>query len=138
MSTRKQIVGNLTDVPELRFGQSGKGWATFTVISNDGKDDKATKCVTRCKAFGDIAENAAASLVKGTRVIVIGREQTEEWESNGEKRSGNVVVVDSIGPDLRWATATVTRTDRPSVPVVQQSEGNDPWASAPGADEAPF
>lgn len=114
MSTRKQIVGNLTGDPELRFSQSGKGWTTFTVASNEGKDDNQRTCFTRCKAFGDIAENIAESLTKGTRVIVHGREQTEEWETNGEKRSGNVLIVDAIGPELRFATAKVTRTTKVS------------------------
>ena len=131
MITHKHITGNTTADVELRFGQSGKAWATVTVISNDGKDEKATKCVTRCKLFGEMAENAAESLPSGARVNVSGREQTDEWESNGEKRSGNVLLVDSIGPDLRFATAKVTKTSRPANPGVASPQTTDPWANAP-------
>jgi single-strand DNA-binding protein len=143
MSTRKQIVGNMTAPIDLKFGQSGKAWGTFTVISNDSKDEKATKCATRCKVFGDMAENIATSLDTGARVIVSGREQTEEWETNGEKRSMNVLIVDSIGPDLRFATARVTRNDSSkSTPSNSQPWSNtpasDPWASAPEPTEPPF
>ena len=141
MSTRKNIVGNTATDIDLKFSQAGKGWATFTVISNEGKDEKATKCVTRCKAFGELAENLAESLGKGMRVIVAGREQTEEWESNGEKRSANVLIVDAIGPDLRFATAKVQRTTKvtsgsgkvTSAPVVS----TDPWSAPPATDVEP-
>lgn len=136
MSTRKHITGNTATEIDLKFSQQGKGWATFTVISNEGKDEKATKCVTRCKAFGELAENVAASITKGTRVIVSGREQTEEWETNGEKRSGNVLIIDSIGPDLRFATAKVERTQRTGGQS-SPAASNDPWASVPPSTEEP-
>lgn len=134
MTTRKYITGNLAGDPELAFSGAGKAWARFTVISNDGKDDNAVKCVTRCKAFGEIAEHVAESLTRGTRVIVHGREVTEEWDKDGEKRSANVLLVDSVGPDLRWATAKVTRTQA-SAPATPSA--NDPWASAPAGEENP-
>lgn len=134
MTTRKYIVGNLAGDAELKFSQSGKGWATFTVISNDGKDDNATRCVTRCKAFGELAENIAESIAKGTRVIVHGREVTEEWEKDGEKRSANVLIVDAIGPDLRFATAKVTRK---SSSAAASAPAQDPWANVPPGSEEP-
>lgn len=134
MTTRKNVVGNLASDPELKFSQAGKAWVQFTVISNEGKDDAATKCVTRCKAFGDLAEGIAESLTKGTRVIVHGREVTEEWEKDGEKRSGNVLIVDAIGPDLRFATAKVTR--KTAAPVAS-APAQDPWANVPPASEEP-
>lgn len=148
MSTRKNIVGNLATDIELKFGQTGKAWAQFAVISNEGKDDKATKTVTRCKLFGDAAENAAESLPKGTRVIIAGREVTEEWDSNGEKRSANVTIVDALGPDLRFATAKVTRSTKSTGSTggfgnaygfaPTPSTESDPWANVPASDEPPF
>lgn len=134
MSTRKQIVGNMTADPEFAFSQHNKAWARFRVASTEGKDDSKRTCYTACKAFGEMAENIAESLTKGMRVIVSGREQTEEWETNGEKRSANVLIVDSIGPDLRYATAKVTRNSKPT-PSNSKSWSNEPangpWASAP-------
>ena len=141
MTTRKHIVGNMTGAPELKFGKTGKAWATFTVASNDGKDDDKRTCYTRCKAFGELAENIAESLISGTRVIVEGREQTEEWETNGEKRSGNVTIVDAIGPDLRWATAKVSKNGSKPSTVAAASSGYapveaDPWAN--DSETVPF
>jgi single-strand DNA-binding protein len=64
--------------------------------------------------FGSLAENVAGSLDKGNRVIVSGKLTYRTWENNGEKRTKVEVTADAVGPDLRWATASVTRTERPS------------------------
>ena len=142
MSTRKHIVGNMVREIDLKFSQAGKAWGTFSVATNDGKDEKKTECFTECKVFGDMAESIAESLTKGTRVIVEGREQTEKWESNGENRSRNVLIVDAIGPDLRYATAKVTRTQRQAAGGFGGQDASpapsDPWASAPAPTEPPF
>jgi single-strand DNA-binding protein len=61
----------------------------------------------------ELAENVAASLVRGSRVIVVGRLEQRSWETpDGEKRSKVEVVADEVGPSLRWATASVTKNER--------------------------
>ena len=50
----------------------------------------------------EMAENASASLGKGSRVIVTGRLEQRSWESQeGEKRSKVEVIADEVGPSLR-------------------------------------
>jgi single-strand DNA-binding protein len=88
------------------------------------------------------AEQAAESLQKGARVIVTGRLEQRSWETEtGDKRSVVEIQVDEIGPSLRWATATVNRTQR------QEGWSENQAAAAAGApsarddygpDEAPF
>ena len=64
-------------------------------------------------AWGDMAENISDTLGKGNRVIVNGRLEQRSWETDqGEKRSVVEVIADEIGPSLRWATASVTRSER--------------------------
>jgi single-strand DNA-binding protein len=64
-------------------------------------------------AWGQLGENAASSLSKGSRTIVTGRLEQRSYETaEGEKRSVVEVVADEIGPSLRWATAQVDRNDR--------------------------
>jgi single-strand DNA-binding protein len=59
----------------------------------------------------DQAEHAAESLSKGSRVVVMGRLQQRTWTAeDGSARSTVEVVADELGPSLRWATATTTRT----------------------------
>ena len=60
----------------------------------------------------EMAENAAESLSKGSRVIVTGRLEQRSWEQEGQKRSKVEVVADEIGPSLRWANAVVTKNER--------------------------
>jgi single-strand DNA-binding protein len=64
-------------------------------------------------AWGTLAENAATSLAKGTRVVVTGRLDQRSWETaEGDKRSKVEVTADEICPSPRWATVQVTRTER--------------------------
>jgi single-strand DNA-binding protein len=48
-------------------------------------------------------------------VVVVGRLAQRSWQADdGSTRSVVEVVADELGPSLRWATATVTRTTTPS------------------------
>jgi single-strand DNA-binding protein len=59
----------------------------------------------------DQAEHAAES--KGSRVVVMGRlKQQSRPAEDGSARSTVEVVAEELGPSLRWATATTTRTTR--------------------------
>lgn len=61
----------------------------------------------------ELAENAAASLLKGTRVIVTGRLVQRSWETDeGEKRWATDLIVDEIGASVRWATLQIEKTER--------------------------
>jgi single-strand DNA-binding protein len=61
----------------------------------------------------DQAEHAAASLVKGSRVVVVGRPAQRSWQAeDGTTRSAVEVVAEELRPSLRWATATTTRATR--------------------------
>ena len=68
----------------------------------------------RCRVvWRDQAEHAAESLIKGSRVVVLGRLQQRSWTAeDGSARSTIEVLADELGPSLRWATATTTRTAR--------------------------
>lgn len=114
------LVGNLTADPELRFTPSGAAVANFTVASTPRTFDRQTNewkdsetLFLRCSIWREAAENVAESLTKGTRVVVSGKLVSRSWENNeGEKRSVNEVLVDEVGPSLRYATAKVTKAQR--------------------------
>ena len=111
------IVGNLTREPELRYTQGGKGVTSFGVavghryqVNGEWQEKTSFFNVT---AWDQLGENAAATLSKGTRVIVSGRIEVREYEArDGGKRTSVDVIADEIGPSLRWARATVERTTR--------------------------
>jgi single-strand DNA-binding protein len=83
--------------------------------------------------WAELAEHAAASLSKGDRVIASGRLQQRSYDKDGEKRSVTEIVVDDIGPSLKWAEATVARVERSD-----HSTGGTTGAKAPLEDEEPF
>jgi single-strand DNA-binding protein len=149
------VVGNLTDDPELRFTSSGAAVANFTVAStprffdkqtNDWKDGDAL--FLRCSIWRQAAENVAESLTKGARVIVQGRLKQRSYETReGEKRTVYELDVDEVGPSLRYATSKVSKVSRSGAGGgggfggQSQSQSSpaaeDPWASAPAADDEP-
>ncbi|MET9293816.1 single-stranded DNA-binding protein [Streptomyces sp. NPDC003077] len=152
------IIGNLTDDPELRYTPNGQPMARFTIAStpraydrqaNEWRDGTAT--FFRCTAWRTLAEHAAGSLTKGTRVVAYGRIRQHNWQTpDGDNRSMLAVEIDEIGPSLRFAEATVKRTASSGVPAATSWDtgtngqsrigAKDQTAAASGAsqEEPPF
>ena len=148
------VVGNLVEDPELRFTPSGVAMAKIRLaVNRRWLNRNNNEWQEETSFFGgtcwrEMAENVSESLQKGSRVIITGRLEQRSWETQeGERRSVVELRIDEIGPSLRWATASVTRTAR---------RGGDDWGgdaqSSPrspqppgpvarqsyGPDEAPF
>ncbi len=145
------LVGNLVEDPELRFTPNGVAMAKISLAVNRryqaNNEWQEETSFFRGTCWRDMAENVAESLQKGMRVIITGSLEQRTWETQeGDKRSVIELRIDDIGPSVRWATASVTRTPR--------SSGGGDWAGnqggggsvppAPvarddyGPDEAPF
>ena len=105
------FAGNLTDDPELRHTESGIARAMFRVAVSGRREQEASFFTVI--VWRDQAEHAAESLCKGSRVVVLGRLQQRAWTAeDGSARQVVEVVAEELGPSLRWATATTTRTTR--------------------------
>jgi single-strand DNA-binding protein len=129
VTAQSTIVGNLTRDPELRFTPSGLAVASLSVAVNRKRGEEEVVSFFDVTAFGTLAENVC-ELGKGTRVIVVGRLEQRSWEQDGNKRSKVELVADSIGPDVRWATVTVTRAG--------DGSSSRPAGKPVPADEEPF
>src|SRR3982074_1586667 len=110
------IVGNITRDPELRFTPSGQATATFGVAVNRTWTDRQTQerkeatSLFDAVCWGQLAENAAQSLSRGTRVVVSGRLDQRSWENQeGEKRSKIEITADEASPGLKWGTVKITQ-----------------------------
>ncbi|NBN89560.1 MAG: single-stranded DNA-binding protein [Actinobacteria bacterium] len=140
------LVGNLTRDPELRFTTGGRGVASFGIavgrryqVNGEWQEQTSYFNIT---AWGQLGENAAATLAKGSRVIVTGRlEQREYTTRDGDKRTAIEVVADELGPSLRWATAQVERQSgqgggggNRNANAGAANRGDDPYMG----DEEPF
>ncbi len=158
----------LIDAPEIRFSAQGTAVAKVRLAFNARRKDDQGNWVDGDSffidgtVFGQHAQNLADSLDKGMEVVVSGRLKTERWETrDGEKRSGPSLLIDSIGPALRFATARVEKAQGGSGHGKQDAYAavkrrtseearQDPWASdvpgtasaggwsGPGEDEPPF
>jgi single-strand DNA-binding protein len=135
-------VGRLGGEPELSYTASGAAVvsvsAAFTVRTLDKASnqwrDKSTTWV-RLNIWRQMAENVAASLSKGDSVYVDGTLESREYEkADGTKGQSWEILVDTIGPDLRFQQAKTVRPER------NQGSGGfdappveDPWTGEPAA-----
>ena len=122
MATENQIniVGNLTEDPELRYTPNGAAVVNFRVAVNRRIKDEATgqwkdgdASYFTVNAWRGLAENVAESLSRGTRVVVVGSLRMRSYETrDGEKRTVYEIEADEVAPSLRWAKATIERQVR--------------------------
>lgn len=101
-----QLLGNLARDAELRFTQSGKAVATFTVAATNTYVDSTTNetkeqtAFINCVAWGKTGE-AVGNCKKGDRLLVNGRIQTRSYDTqDGQKRYVTEVVADFVGKKL--------------------------------------
>jgi single-strand DNA-binding protein len=135
------FIGNLTEDPDLRFTGGGTPVATLRVASNrrftdrSGQQQEETTFLN-VNAWRDLAENAAESLSKGDRVVVIGRVRVRNYENQqGQTVWVTEIEADEIAPSLRWARAEVNRTSGSSA---ASGDGGSDAAPPPSDDDVPF
>lgn len=153
------IRGRLTDDAELRFTGSGTAVANFTIAANARTFDKQTNewkdketVFWRCSAWRELAENIVESLQKGMAVVALAELEARSYETKeGEKRTVTEARIEAIGPDLRWATARVTKAQRNNnaggfnqAPQQSQQQwggqqqaapADDPWGAPAGGQQ---
>ena len=134
------IVGTVTMDPELR--KTGTGMSVLEVNFAGPKKRKFNRDTNQWEnieddpqyfsgvAFGDLADNANATITKGMRVVIVGKLNYSSWQDQeGNNRSKVQIVIDEISPSLRFASAAVNRQELNSEPVARETYEED---------EAPF
>lgn len=115
------ISGNVTADPVLRYGRDSDTTAflAFTVAVNRSYWDRTRNARVEqpavfqsVVAFRGLAENAAATIRKGTAVTVTGQFADDSFTPDGSERvvRRHRLEAADIAVSLRWATATITRT----------------------------
>lgn len=112
-----RIKGNVgKDGVELRYTPSGAAVANFSVAHTkrrqvNGNWEDGEPVWLQVTVWNEKAENAAASLEKGTEVVVIGELNTRKWtdRKTGEPRSAIELVADSISVSLDKVTVAITK-----------------------------
>lgn len=111
------IIGNATSDPTLGYFQDGRAYANIGVAVTPRKFDKNSNqwvdgdtTFYNCKVYGRDAENVANSITRGTRVISQGDVSLRNFQrQDGSAGSSLEVLVNEIGPSLKFATASVQR-----------------------------
>ena len=155
--TELTITGNLTDDPTLRYTKSDTAVSNFTVAatprvfnSKENEWEDGDTLFLRCTAWGPLAEHAAASLTKGSRVIAVGTLGPNNWEDDeGETHYSIELTVSDLAPSLRWATAevekdvpekkaSVKKTSRSKTSSAKSSRTTRSRTAKKQSDEPPF
>lgn len=92
------FVGRLTQDPEVRYTQSGKTVAQFTIAVNrflgQGQKEADFINVVAWEKLGEVCGN---NLTKGQRVLIEGRLQIRSYEANdGQKRRVAEVIAQNM------------------------------------------
>ena len=97
------LIGNLTQDPELRNLPSGQSVVLFNVATNYNWNDVKTKekksraDFHRIVAWGRLAEIITTYLKKGSKVYLEGRLQNRSWEDKaGQKKYATEVVASDL------------------------------------------
>ena len=95
------LVGNLTRDIELRYSQGGSAIAKSAIATSrkftSNGEKKEEVCFVDITFFGRSGEVANQYLRKGSKILVEGRLQFEQWtDQNGQKRSKHSVIVESM------------------------------------------
>ena len=90
------LVGRLTRDPEVRYTQTGKAVASFSVAVDTGYGDNKRADFIPIVVWDKLAEVCGNNLTKGRRILVEGRLQIREYEKDGQKRRSAEVVAQNI------------------------------------------
>lgn len=78
-------LGRLGKDVELRYTQSGKAFATFSLAVDDGYGENKKTYWLSIVVWDKLAERCANSLHKGSKVLVEGKLTTRTTEKDGKK-----------------------------------------------------
>jgi single-strand DNA-binding protein len=132
MSNTTTLSGNLTRDPEIRYTREGQANTTFGLAVNRRWQNRQTHEWEEAVSYFDIvcwrdlAENVAMSLIKGSRVLVVGRLEQHTWQNEENERRNRIeITADEVGASLRFATAVISKTERQTVDAVLAEAGSD-------------
>jgi len=94
------MVGNLTQDPELRYTASGTAVANLRIAVGSkyrsGDEYKEETLFIDVVVWGKQGESCSQYLSKGRQVLVEGRLQERQWESDGQKRRKTEIVANTV------------------------------------------
>lgn len=102
------LLGNLTRDPEIKYTNEGTAIAEMGLASNKKWTDKSGKDMEivdyfNITAWNKLAENCAATLKKGDRIMVSGHLNLRSWENKeGKKYNITSITADIVAASLEF------------------------------------
>ncbi len=144
------LVGNLTRDIELRYAQTGTAIAKSGIATSrkfgSGSERKEETMFIDITFFGRSAEVANQYLRKGSKVLIEGRLQLEQWvDQSSQKRSKHSVIIETmqmldsrndtsamVGSDMQenFESSISAPSSQPSYQPPRQSSAPAPQRSA--------
>lgn len=138
------LMGRLTRDPEVRYSQNENSTAiarfSLAVDRRFKRDGEATADFFNCTAFGKQGEFVEKYLKQGTKVVVIGRIQNDNYTNkNGEKVYSVQIMVEEIEFAESKAAASNQGFDSPMPAPAPQNNASEGFMNIPsGFEELPF
>lgn len=125
------LMGRLTKDPEVRYTNGGKAIGSFSIaverrFKSEGQPEAD---FFTCVTFGKQAEFVEKYLKKGTKILLSGQIQNNNYEKDGVKHYNTQIVVDEI----EFAESKRSQSEEPS-------SKDDGFMAIPddAGDELPF
>lgn len=123
------IHGNVSSDVETGVATNGQDWTRFSVAVNDRRFNDDTKLwedgdavFHRVVVFGKQAVHTAASIQKGSTVLVAGDMAFGTYvDGEGVKREGRQIVADHVASSHQFNAVHEDRTPKADGPAVQHS-----------------
>ena len=135
---KAEVIGNMTQDPELRYTANGNAVTNFSIATNrsykSGDEWKEEVQFHNIVVWGNDAQAMSQRASKGTRVYIQGRLQTRSWEdSEGKKNYRTEIISEKILLLDRYK-----KGPSDDLPKVVASSGSAPASSgAPTNDVKP-
>jgi len=120
---RVTLCGLLGKDPELRNTQNQTAVANFSVATSQKINGEEKTCWHYITVWGKLAENCAKYLRKGSKVLLEGEIDYQQWEKEGEKK---------------YKTVINARTVEFLTPKKESNDTPQPDYNNPGLDDVPF
>lgn len=130
--------------PEMRFSTDGKPWAKVRAVAKDrrknanGEWEDGDTCFIDIIVGGKTAEYLVESAGKGDSIVVQGKLNYRQWESDdGRKNQSYSIRADNIGVSVKFGTAKTSKAIAFNSGLTGEMIKQNA-SPTPADDEAPF
>ena len=98
MINQCNFIGRLGRDPEIRYTQSGKAVASFSIACSEKRGGEETTEWVNIVAWEKLAEICGQYLAKGSLVFISGRMQTRKWQ---DKEGGTRYTTEIVAREMK-------------------------------------